>query len=52
MGVASSTAKQYIDRVRDKYAQGGQHVRTKSELYAMAVEDGFISPDNGADPQP
>lgn len=43
MGVASSTAKQYIDRVRDKYAQGGHQVRTKAELYAMAIEDGFIS---------
>lgn len=43
MGVASSTAKQYIDRVRDKYAQSGQSVRTKAELYAIAVEDGFIS---------
>lgn len=43
MGVAPSTAKQYIDRVRDKYAQGGQNVRTRAELYAMALEDGFIS---------
>jgi DNA-binding NarL/FixJ family response regulator len=43
MGVANSTAKQYIDRVREKYARAGQNVRTKSELYAMAVEDGFVS---------
>lgn len=49
MGVASSTAKQYIDRVRDKYAQGGQTVRTKAELYAIAVQDGFIFRDNGGD---
>jgi DNA-binding NarL/FixJ family response regulator len=46
MGVASSTAKQYIDRVRDKYAQSGQRVRTKAELYAIAVADGFIARDN------
>jgi len=46
MGVATSTAKQYIDRVRDKYARTGQTVRTKSELYAIAVEDGFISRDD------
>ena len=42
MGIAPSTAKQYIDRVRDKYAATGQQVRTKSQLYATAVEDGFI----------
>ncbi|ORA40001.1 response regulator [Mycobacterium aquaticum] len=52
MGVASSTAKQYIDRVRDKYAQGGHQVRTKAELYAMAVQDGFISRESDADAQP
>ncbi len=43
MGVASSTAKQYVDRVREKYALAGHHARTKAELYAVAVEDGFIS---------
>ena len=52
MGVAPSTAKQYIDRVRDKYARTGQAVRTKSELYAIAVEDGFISRDDAASHQP
>ena len=52
MGVAPSTAKQYIDRVRDKYARTGQTVRTKSELYAIAVEDGFISRDDAASHQP
>lgn len=51
MGVATSTAKQYIDRVRDKYARTGQAVRTKSELYAIAVEDGFISRDDTANQQ-
>lgn len=43
MGVASSTAKQYLDRVREKYARAGQAVRTKADLYAIAVEDGFIT---------
>jgi DNA-binding NarL/FixJ family response regulator len=52
MGVASSTAKQYIDRVRDKYAQDGHQVRTKAELYAMAVEDGFISRESDTDTRP
>lgn len=46
MGVASSTAKQYIDRVREKYARAGLKVRTKTELYTIAVEDGFISPED------
>ncbi|CAN5128195.1 response regulator transcription factor [soil metagenome] len=43
MGVAPSTAKQYIDRVRDKYADVGHPVRTKTELYCAGVEDGFIT---------
>ncbi len=50
MGVASSTAKQYIDRVRDKYAKSGLTVRTKTELYTIGVEDGFISRDDTAAP--
>ncbi len=50
MGVASSTAKQYIDRVRDKYAKAGLTVRTKTELYTIGVEDGFISRDDTAAP--
>lgn len=45
MGIAPSTAKQYIDRVRVKYAATGQQVRTKSELYARGIEDGFIPRD-------
>lgn len=43
MGVAPSTAKQYIDRVRDKYASVGHPARTKAELYAAGVDDGFIT---------
>lgn len=43
MGVAPSTAKQYIDRVRDKYAGVGHPVHTKAELYAAGVDDGFIT---------
>lgn len=43
MGVAPSTAKQYIDRVREKYARVGHPARTKAELYGVAVQDGFIS---------
>lgn len=54
MGIASSTAKQYIDRVRRKYAAAGSDVRTRSELYSIAIEDGFINPradpPHGTDP--
>lgn len=32
MGMAPSTAKQYIDRVRDKYAQVGHPARAKADL--------------------
>jgi len=48
MGVAPSTAKQYVDRVRQKYEQVGTPARTKSELYRIGVADGYI--DSGADP--
>lgn len=44
MGISSSTAKQYIDRVRAKYEQAGHSARTKTELYQAGVEDGFITP--------
>jgi DNA-binding NarL/FixJ family response regulator len=44
LGVAASTAKQYIDRVRDKYAELGRDARTKTQLYAAAVADGLIDP--------
>jgi DNA-binding NarL/FixJ family response regulator len=42
MGVSSHTAREYIDRVRDKYGILGRSVRTRTELYAAAVRDGFI----------
>ena len=48
MGIAPSTAKQYIDRVRHKYELVGQHARTKTELYTAAVDDGFIVRDHPA----
>lgn len=44
LGVAPSTAKQYIDRVRDKYTELGRDARTKTQLYAAAVADGLIDP--------
>ena len=43
MGVSTHTAREYIDRVRDKYGNLGRTVRTRTELYAAAVRDGFIA---------
>jgi DNA-binding NarL/FixJ family response regulator len=45
MGLAPSTVKQYINRVRDKYEAQGIRARTKSELYRIGLEDGFLRSD-------
>ena len=42
MGIAASTVKHYLDRVREKYAAAGIAARTKIELHARAREDGFL----------
>lgn len=42
MGVSPATAKEYIRRVRAKYAAAGTPVPTKVELYRRAQEDGLI----------
>lgn len=42
MGVSPHTAKEYIDRVRAKYAAVGRQARTRTELYAAATKDGVI----------
>ena len=47
MHVSPSTAREYLARVRRKYAGVGRDVRTKTELYAAALHDGLIS-DEGA----
>jgi DNA-binding NarL/FixJ family response regulator len=44
MNVSSSTAREYLARVRRKYATVGRDVRTKTDLYAAAVKDGLIDP--------
>ena len=36
MGISPHTAKEYLDRVRAKYAQVGRPARTRTELYAAA----------------
>lgn len=42
MGISPHTAKEYLDRVRAKYAQVGRPARTRTELYAAARRDGLI----------
>jgi DNA-binding NarL/FixJ family response regulator len=42
MGISPHTAKEYLDRVRGKYAQVGRPARTRTELYAAASKDGLL----------
>ena len=42
MGIAPSTVKHHLDRVREKYQSAGQPARTKIELHARARADGLI----------
>ncbi|MBT2549603.1 hypothetical protein [Arthrobacter sp. ISL-65] len=44
MGVAESTVKKNIDRVREKYEAAGRPAGTKIDLYRRAVEDGILPP--------
>ena len=48
MGISPHTAKEYLDRVRVKYANIGREVRTRTELYAQANRDGLL--DENAEP--
>lgn len=43
MGVAENTVKQYISRVRVKYADVGRPAPTKAAILARALEDGLIT---------
>ncbi len=53
MGVSGHTAKEYLDRVRAKYQRVGRDVRTRTDLYAAAIEDGLLAqPANRAVPLP
>lgn len=45
MNVGPATAKEYLDRVRAKYAQAHRVVRSKSDMHRAAVEDGFLPGD-------
>ncbi|HEY6480741.1 MAG TPA: LuxR C-terminal-related transcriptional regulator [Streptosporangiaceae bacterium] len=42
MGLSEETVKQYVGRVREKYARAGRAAPTKIELYHRAVEDGYL----------
>jgi len=44
MNVSPSTVREYLARVRRKYAGVGREVRTKTDMYAAAIKDGFIEP--------
>lgn len=42
MDVASSTAKQYIDRAKQKFQLHGLNARTKTDMYRILRDDGYI----------
>ena len=42
MGIASSTVKHYLDKVREKCATAGLQARTKIELHALARSEGLL----------
>lgn len=42
MTISDETVKQYLQRVRLKYAKVGRAAPTKLELYHRAVEDGHM----------
>ena len=44
MAISEQTVKQYLGRVREKYALAGRAAPTKLELYYRAVEDGHLPP--------
>ena len=44
MTIGDETVKQYLGRVREKYARAGRAAPTKLELYYRAVEDGHLPP--------
>jgi two-component system, NarL family, nitrate/nitrite response regulator NarL len=44
MAISEETVKQYLGRVREKYALAGRAAPTKLELYHRAVEDGHLPP--------
>jgi DNA-binding NarL/FixJ family response regulator len=43
MGISPHTAKEYLDRVRAKYENVGRSARTRTQLFAEAQRDGFLT---------
>jgi DNA-binding NarL/FixJ family response regulator len=43
LDISVETAKTYLARVREKYAQAGREARTKIALHRRAVEDGLLA---------
>ena len=52
MSIGEETVKQYLGRVREKYARAGRAAATKLELYHRAVEDGHLPPPSVEDAYP
>jgi two-component system, NarL family, nitrate/nitrite response regulator NarL len=51
LGISTETARQYVRRVREKYAQANRAAPTKVDLYHRAVEDGHLpSPPSSRNP--
>lgn len=42
LGIATSTAREYLDRIRVKYVEVGRPAPTKVDLLRRAVEDGIL----------
>jgi DNA-binding NarL/FixJ family response regulator len=42
LGIALSTAREYLDRIRVKYVEVGRPAPTKVDLLRRAVEDGIL----------
>ncbi|MCU1575464.1 MAG: hypothetical protein QOD05_2229 [Microbacteriaceae bacterium] len=42
LGIANSTAREYLDRIRVKYVEVGRPAPTKVDLLRRAVEDGIL----------
>lgn len=42
LGLKESTVKEYLRRVRARYAAAGRPASTRMELYFRAVEDGLL----------
>lgn len=44
MNIGSETAKQYLARVKKKYAATGINVRSKLDYGRIAWQDGYVDP--------